>query len=205
MGLGLAGFVGSGVVYYYELEKKRLQEQSTKTKITSVGKPLLGGKPWTLVDCTSRAAFSSKDLFTMEQKYHLLYFGFTHCPDICPNELKRIGQVVDELKAKHSITILPTFITVDPARDTVKQMNYYKQDLHPSFRMLTGTDEQIEHVAKSYRVYFSKADEDTDGGYLIDHSIVMYLVNDEGEFIDFFTQSAKVSDIVQRTMAKIKE
>ncbi|GMF13744.1 unnamed protein product [Phytophthora lilii] len=135
-------------------------------------------------------------------KYSLLYFGFTHCPDICPNELVRIGDVLDKLEAEKCPEVVPLFVTVDPRRDTVEQMQAYKADFHPKFKMLTGTRDQVADITKAYRVYFSKADEneDDDDDYLVDHSIVMYLVGPDGEFLDFFTQNARVDDIA----AKIK-
>ena len=90
-------------------------------------------------------------------------------------------------------------VTLDPERDTIEQMMHYKQDLHPSFRMLTGTPGQIDAIAKAFRVYYSKAeDEDDPENYLLDHSIVFYLLDDQGEFVDFFTQSANVNDIARK-------
>jgi protein SCO1/2 len=164
----------------------------------SVGKPLLGG-PWTLIDCDTRRAVTDASFLG---KYVLLYFGFTHCPDICPNELVRIGEVLDKLKQddKNSPDIIPIFVTVDPNRDTIAQMQAYKQDFHPSLKMLCGTRDQIADITKAYRVYFSKANEneDDDDDYLVDHSIVMYLVGPNGDFLDFFTQSARVEDMVQK-------
>ncbi|KAF1780208.1 Armadillo-type fold [Phytophthora cactorum] len=168
------------------------------SKVTSVGKPLLGG-PWTLVDCDTRRAVTDA---SFRGKYALLYFGFTHCPDICPNELVRIGDVLDKLEAENCPEVVPLFVTVDPKRDTIAQMQAYKADFHPKFKMLTGTRDQVADITKAYRVYFSKADEneDDDDDYLVDHSIVMYLVGPDGEFLDFFTQTARVDDIA----AKIK-
>lgn len=165
--------------------------------MTSVGKPLLGG-PWTLVDCDTGRAVTDA---SFHGKYTLLYFGFTHCPDICPNELVRIGDVLDKLDADgKSPEVVPLFVTVDPRRDTIEQMQAYKQDFHPRFKMLTGTRDQVADIAKAYRVYFSKADEneEDDDDYLVDHSIVMYLVGLNGEFLDFFTQSARVDDIAKK-------
>lgn len=199
--LGLVGIVGGSLLLYYRTEKERLQTQSSNvSKVKSVGKPLLGG-PWTLVDCETRKPVTDASFYG---SYHLLYFGFTRCPDICPNELVRIGQVVDTLEKQHQLKLNPLFITVDPKRDTIQQLRAYKKDFHPSFRMLTGTPEQISQATKAYRVYFNKAstteeeDQQDDDDYLIDHSIVMYLVDGHGEFVDFFTQSAQVNDIVKR-------
>lgn len=93
------------------------------TKVTSIGKPLLGG-PWTLVDCDTRTSVTDASFLG---KYTLLYFGFTHCPDICPNELVRIGSVLDQLSAEDAPEVIPLFVTVDPKRDTVAQMQAYKK------------------------------------------------------------------------------
>ena len=96
------------------------------SKVVSVGKPLLGG-PWTLVDCDSRRAVTDASFLG---QYVLLYFGFTHCPDICPNELVRIGDVLDKISAdKGNPDVVPLFVTVDPNRDTVQQMQAYKQGI----------------------------------------------------------------------------
>ena len=99
--------------------------------------------------------------------YSLLYFGFTYCPDICPNELVKIGKIVDDLNKRHKIdtsttdgmqnTVLkPVFISVDPPRDTIGQMKHYAKDFHSSIDWLTGTTEQIATISKAFRVYFSK-------------------------------------------------
>lgn len=93
------------------------------TKVTSIGKPLLGG-PWTLIDCDTKRAVTNK---SFEGKFTLLYFGFTHCPDICPNELVRIGDVLDRLAKENLPEVVPLFVTVDPNRDTVAQMQEYKK------------------------------------------------------------------------------
>lgn len=92
---------------------------------------------------------------------------------------------------------------VDPGRDTVAQLDYYRADFHPSLDFLTGTTEQVAAAARAFRVYFSKVDEEqTD--YLVDHSIVLYLLSPEGDFLDFFTQRAQVDDIVQRIATHAK-
>lgn len=93
------------------------------TKVTSIGKPLLGG-PWTLIDCDTKRAVTNK---SFEGKFTLLYFGFTHCPDICPNELVRIGDVLDRLAKENLPEVVPLFVTVDPNRDTIAQMQEYKK------------------------------------------------------------------------------
>ncbi|KAG3112936.1 hypothetical protein PI124_g10140 [Phytophthora idaei] len=167
--LALASVVGSGAVLYYYSEKDRIQTQSTST-VTSVGKPLLGG-PWTLVDCDTGRAVTDA---SFRGKFSLLYSALP--------------------------TARISVLMMDPKRDTIAPMQAYKVDFHPKLKMLTGTREQVADIAKAYRVYFSKADEndDDDDDYLVDHSIVMYLVGLDGQFLDFFTQNARVEDIAAK-------
>eukprot|EP01047_Picozoa_sp_COSAG01_P077483 COSAG01_NODE_13968_length_1513_cov_1.596181_2_plen_140_part_00 len=106
----------------------------------------------------------------------LLYFGFTHCPDICPNELNKITEVINALDASMYVgpVVRPVLITVDPRRDSVEKMRSYIQQFHPRMHGLTGTAAQVRAVTKAYRVYFNPTNDD-DENYLVDHSIIAYL------------------------------
>ena len=112
--------------------------------------------------------FSDADL---KGGWALLYFGFTFCPDICPNELKKITVVVDALdKSWYAGPIVrPVLITVDPRRDSAPKMKDYIQQFHPRFVGLTGSEDQVRKVTKAYRVYFNPTNED-DENYLVSHS-----------------------------------
>ena len=96
--------------------------------------------------------------------------------------------------------IVPVFVSVDPARDSLKALKAYSKDFHPSYIFLTGTPEQVQQMAKKYRVYVSKAEETDDGDYLVDHSIVVYFHDDTGDLADCFTQSMRASDVVERVV-----
>lgn len=117
-----------------------------------------------------------------------VYFGFTHCPDICPEELDKMALTLNLLSSSIPSTspaILPIFITCDPARDTPAVLDIYLREFHPDLIGLTGSWEQIKDVCKKYRVYFStppgvKKGED----YLVDHSIYFYLMDPEGDFVE---------------------
>ena len=97
------------------------------------------------------------------------------------------------------------FVTVDPARDSIDNLNIYQKDFHPDITYLTGTPEMIKKMAALYRVYISKADETDDGDYLVDHSIVLYLVGKDGKFRDFFTQGMKASDVCEKIRKTVRE
>lgn len=123
-------------------------------QVIGTGKPSLGG-PYVLVDHDGRP-FSSEQL---RGQYSLLYFGFTFCPDICPNELVKMGQVIDLLDKDTSLPrVQPVLISVDPNRDTVAQMRAYIRDFHPRMIGLTGTPQQIKKATKSFRVFFDVVD-----------------------------------------------
>ena len=199
LSLALVSVGLSGVLVYYQGEKERKTKQ-VMSKVTTIGKAALGG-PWILVD---QDGIPRTDA-SYKGKYVILYFGFTFCPDICPSELVKIGKTIDVLEEK-GIDVTPLFISVDPPRDTLEQMKNYAQDFHPKIQYLTGTKDQVEKASKAYRVYFSKANENENDeeDYLVDHSIVFYLLDKTGEFRDFFTQRSQVGDIVDKVLSNMK-
>ena len=95
------------------------------------------------------------------------------------------GRVLDRLEAKGvgAEQLVPLFVTVDPHRDTVRQVAGYLQDFHPRFVGLTGTPAQVAAACRAYRVYHSRADEhpEDDMDYLVDHTIIVYLIGPDGE------------------------
>lgn len=162
----------------------------------SVGKAAIGG-PFNLINHEGKRV-TEKDFLG---KWNLIYFGFTHCPDICPDELQKLAAAVDKIKEKAGIEIVPVFISVDPERDTVEQVGEYVKEFHPKLIGLTGNSDEIRNVARAYRVYYMKtAEEDSD--YLVDHSIVMYLMGPDMQFVKFF---GKNNDVDSLTDGIIKE
>ncbi len=142
---------------------------------------------------------------SFEGKWLLLYFGFARCPDICPSEMFKVARVMDTLKADRPEIyqkLVPVFVSIDPARDSLQALREYAKDFHPDYVFLTGTPDQVKQMAKLYRVYFSKADESVDGDYLVDHSIVVYFHDDSGELADCYTQSMRPSDVVEKVIEK---
>ncbi|KAI1349965.1 SCO1/SenC-domain-containing protein [Xylaria sp. FL0043] len=171
---------GCGLVWYFESEKKRMQRRRVAEATKGVGRPKVGGD-FNLIDHEGRP-FSSANL---KGRYSLVYFGFTHCPDICPEELDKMAQMFDLVEAQAPGAVVPVFITCDPARDTPKVLKEYLAEFHPKFIGLTGTYDDIKDVCKAYRVYFSTPKDVKPGqDYLVDHSIYFYLMDPEGDFVE---------------------
>ncbi|KAI0143810.1 SCO1 protein [Xylariaceae sp. FL1272] len=171
---------GAGLMWYFEEEKKRMQRRRIAEATKGVGKPKVGGD-FALVDQEGRP-FGSKDL---KGRYSLVYFGFTHCPDICPDELDKMARMYDLVEESAPGAVAPIFITCDPARDDPKVLKTYLAEFHPKFVGLTGSYDEIKDVCKSYRVYFSTPKDVKPGqDYLVDHSIYFYLMDPEGDFVE---------------------
>ncbi|MCG5074631.1 SCO family protein [Paraburkholderia tagetis] len=110
----------------------------------------------------------------------LVYFGYTHCPDVCPETMARLMQVIAKLgpDAQH-VRIL--FISVDPARDTPQALHAYVSAFDSQHALgLTGTDAQIESLAKHYRVAYQMEKRDPDGSYEVTHSSAVYVFDAQG-------------------------
>ncbi len=173
-------------------------------KPRSVGRASIGG-PFELVDGDGKLV-TEADLLG---KWALIYFGFTQCPDICPAELSKVGEALNTLES-HGVAVsrhakdavCPIFISVDPERDSPEQAAEYAQCFHEAFRGLSGSVEQVKRTAKAYRVYYSKDDENAKE-YLVDHSIITYLMDPSGEFCEFYGKNVSASEMAARIEAKI--
>jgi protein SCO1/2 len=164
--------------------------------VETTGKALIGG-PFTLVDQTGRTV-TDQDF---RGRYMLVFFGFTHCPDVCPAELQVMSASLDELGPKAD-EIVPIFITLDPERDTQEAMGAFVKNFGSRFVGLTGSPEAIAAAADAYRVAYAKIYEDTrNPDYSIDHSGLVYLMGKDGEYITQFpygTPAAKMTETLRR-------
>lgn len=109
----------------------------------------------------------------------LVYFGYTHCPDVCPETLARLTQVLHGVAANAPVRIL--FVSVDPARDTPRSLHAYVQAFDPRHVVgLTGTTRQIEDVARRYRVAYQAEPANGTGDYEVTHSSAVYFFDAAG-------------------------
>jgi len=110
----------------------------------------------------------------------VVFFGFTHCPDVCPTTLFDMSEVLKRLPADNRVSAL--FVTVDPERDTPAILKDYLSSFDPRISGLSGTRPEIDAALKSYRVY-SKKQPQENGDYSMDHSAIIYLMDKQGRFV----------------------
>ncbi len=141
----------------------------------SASKVPIGG-PFRLTSHEGKT-FTDEDL---KGKPFAVFFGFTHCPEVCPTTLYDLTQDFAAL-GKDADSLQAVFITVDPARDTPELMKTYLSSFDPRIVGLAGTEEEIAAAAKAYKIYYRKVP--TEGSdYTMDHSATLFLMDSQGEF-----------------------
>lgn len=157
----------------------------------TTGKALIGGS-FTMVDHSGKTV-TEKDFLG---RHSLVFFGFTHCPDICPATLQVASEALEKLGADAD-KVQPVFVSVDPERDTPSVLKSYLEDFDPRLIGLTGSLAQVKGIAKAYRIYHSKvADENSADGYTVDHSAYMYLMSPEGRYITHYSPAIQSDELV---------
>jgi protein SCO1 len=124
-------------------------------------------------------------------RYRIVYFGFSHCPDVCPTDLVRIGQGLRRFEAEapaRAARVQPIFITVDPERDTPAVLKPFVAAFHPRLIGLTGTPRQIADAARRFGISYSKRPAQGAGGYSMNHTRLALLFGPEGEPIALLPQ-----------------
>lgn len=154
------------------------------------------GGPFSLIDDEGQTK-TDKDF---RGRYMLIYFGYTYCPDVCPTALQSMTQAMDQLPPESQAKITPIFITIDPERDTAKQLKAYVENFHPRLVGLTGTPEQIAQTARLYRVYFGRAKDEREESteYLMDHSSIIFLMDPDGQYVTHFTHATTPEKMAEK-------
>ena len=160
--------------------------------VDSSGTAAVGG-PFQLIDQDGRAV----DERVLTGKWSAVFFGYTYCPDVCPTTLQTLSAASDKLGARAK-NLQVVLISVDPARDTPKQLKLYlsNQGFPKHALGLTGAPEQVAAVERAYKVYAAKTGSGDD--YLMDHSAVIYLMDPQGRFARPLSEAMKPDGIAQQ-------
>jgi len=137
------------------------------------------GGPFTLIDKGENEVRWSD----FAGQYRVLYFGYTFCPDACPLDVQAMMAGFAQFEKDSpelAKRVQPIFITIDPERDTPDIVGQFAAAFHPRLLGLTGTSEQIDQTASAFAAAYARG-EDTPGGYLMDHSRIVYLMGPQGE------------------------
>jgi cytochrome oxidase Cu insertion factor (SCO1/SenC/PrrC family) len=166
----------------------------------SVGQALVGG-PFVLTDHTGKRVTDAD----FRGKFLLVFFGFTNCPDVCPTALQVMAAALHKLGPAGE-RVVPVFITVDPEHDKPDLLAQYVASFHPRLVGLTGSQAEIDAVAKAYRVYVRKVpDAKSTAGYTMDHSSIIYVMGPDGSYRTHFTHAISPETMADRLAALLQK
>jgi protein SCO1/2 len=147
--------------------------------------PAAVGGPFRLVDQTGAEVTEA----ALKGQPSLVFFGFTHCPDVCPTTLFDVSEIYKAL-GRDGDKVKAFFVSVDPERDTPEILKEYLSSFDPRLRGLTGDPAAVASMEKAYRVYSKKVPLDA-GGYTMDHTALVYLMDKDGRFVAPFNLKRK--------------
>lgn len=149
--------------------------------------------------------FKLKDL---QGKFTALYFGFAHCPDICPTTLVKIKEVIDLLNEKQLDKMQFIFVSIDPERDNLVDLDVFIKQFGTHIKAVSGEQEELNKLTSALKVYYNKTTNNDSNAleddYYVDHSSFIYLLNDKAELISQFTPNAKAQDIIKEIQSKLE-
>ncbi|MGH6888373.1 MAG: SCO family protein [Rhizomicrobium sp.] len=188
LGLTLALAVAAGVL---------LWKAGTADLAAGAQSPAAIGGPFALTDQDHRTR-TNRDF---HGRWTLVYFGYTHCPDICPTTLQTIAGALRAM-GPQARNFVPVFVSLDPARDSPAVLKTYLAAFGPEFVGLTGTPAQIAQVAREYRVYYARHDQ-PGGAYSIDHADTLYLMAPDGSFASLLDAQESAAALSTQLAAKL--
>jgi protein SCO1/2 len=153
-----------------------------------IAAPAAIGGPFRLTDQNGRT-ITEQDL---KGRPFLVFFGFTHCPEVCPTALFDISEILARL-GPDAEKVNALFVTVDPERDTPEKLKEYLSSFNPRLTGVGGDADALAAVAKAYRVYYKKVPL-KDGDYTMDHTAIVYLMDKNGQFVAPFSLKRRPED-----------
>lgn len=177
-----------------QYQRNRMAGQSL-AMLHSPPKPIA---PFSL-ERADEAGLNNADL---EGRWSLLYFGDSHCPDLCPTAMGNIVRLYNRLAVNPEVqqSLKFIFVSLDPLRDTPERLRSYVSGYHPGFTGVSGSEEDVKALAREFSIYYKQQPPDDDGNYRIDHSVSLSLVNPQGRiaayFIDLTNPEQLTTDIL---------
>jgi protein SCO1 len=150
------------------------------------------GGPFALVDDTGAQVTDA----ALKGRPTVMYFGYTFCPEVCPTTLTELAQWIRTL-GPDADKLNYVFVTVDPERDTPKVMHDYVSSFDRRIRGFTGTSDQIAKVTSQYRIYYKRIPT-SDGGYAIDHTAILYLMDQQVRYVGFIGYQEKTDAAIAK-------
>ena len=169
------------------------------TEVAELGTTQLGQGDYRLA-ATDGSTFTAE---TLKGQPSAVFFGFTHCPDVCPTTLAEVAQVMDDL-GDQAGQVQPLFISVDPERDRRLGLSEFTTAFHPSILGLAGDAAQTRAAADSFRIHFAREDDAAaPDGYSMSHSPALYLIGPEGDWLRQFTYGTPAAEILADLQSRL--
>ena len=147
-------------------------------------------------DFVLQSADGAVDSKTLRGKVLLIYFGYTHCPDVCPASMAAGAMALKTLSAEERSRVRLLMVSVDPERDTLKHLKEYTAFFHPELIGVTGSADEIAALAKAFGAGYIRQPAATDGSYAVDHTTATYVVDPEGKLASVLELGASNDKIV---------
>jgi protein SCO1/2 len=150
-----------------------------------------------------------REAFTLDRvtgRWTLLFFGYTHCPDVCPVTLSVLKNVIARMAEADADAELPqvVFVSVDPERDTLEHLASYVSHFNPGFLGVTGSDEKLAVLTRQLGILYLRTEPNADGDYLMDHTAAVFLIDPRGHLVALF-QAPHAVERIARDVARIQE
>lgn len=182
-----AGALGWGVSEWLLATKRN----TAPSRTGAMQQPI--GSPFALVDHTGRRVTDE----SYAGRVRLVFFGFTHCPDICPTGLGYIAEALDTLTPTETAAVTPLFISVDADRDKPDLLASYVANFHPSLVGLSGSEAEVAQAAKAFRTFYRKVPGEGDA-YVMEHTASIYLIGQDGTLRGFLDTHEPVPTAVSK-------
>ncbi|MDZ7753806.1 MAG: SCO family protein [Gammaproteobacteria bacterium] len=139
------------------------------------------------------------DLDRLKGRWSFMFFGYTHCPDICPMTMDTLKRVADKLEERQTgADTQVVFVSVDPARDSPEHLKNYVEYFNPDFVGATGATEELMSMTRQLGIIYDLHEADQDGNYLVDHSAAVLLTDPQGRLVGVFSAPHRAEDMTAR-------